>query len=137
MNNGFYTVLSKIYDLMDIIYFSDRTRSPREKILACIPNDKIKVIDVCCGTMSNSLSVAVKRPKVQIVGLDMSKSMLRIAQKKIGAKGIDNAHVKVGDATNINCKDNTFDYAILGLVLHETNEELSKDIGGNKKNIET
>lgn len=124
MNIGIYKVLSKIYDSLDVIYF--RQNSPREQILNCISDDNVAIIDICCGTLSSGISIASKKPNSKVIGLDISKPMLRIAKNKLQKSLLENVHIKLGDACNTRLKANTLDYAILALVLHESNEELRR-----------
>ena len=44
-----YSILSKAYDLLDIIYFREKGKNPREVILEMITDEGIHVLDMCCG----------------------------------------------------------------------------------------
>lgn len=123
-----YKMISKTYNLLDVIYFRNTPGNPRKKIFDLIPDEDIKVLDLCCGTMSNSIELAEKKQKLQVTGLDLSKEMLAIAMDKINAMQLTNIKTVVGDATDTKCPDQYFDYVILGLVLHETPEELNRKI---------
>jgi ubiquinone/menaquinone biosynthesis C-methylase UbiE len=39
-----------------------------------------KVLDLCTGTATNALSIARRRPDTKVVGIDLSKDMLRVAK---------------------------------------------------------
>lgn len=49
-----YRAISKIYDLLDSVHFSEKGKNPRDIIRKMIPNEKIKVLDLC---LSNQFDV--------------------------------------------------------------------------------
>lgn len=119
-----YAALAKVYDLLDVIYFRETGKNPREVIEHWIPNENKKLMDLCCGTLSNTLTIAKKNSALNVIGLDLSKDMLRVAKKKAKQQGLKNVRFKCADATNTGFKDESFDYLILGLVLHENTPSL-------------
>ncbi|MCQ2408363.1 MAG: class I SAM-dependent methyltransferase [Oscillospiraceae bacterium] len=123
-----YTFLSLGYDLLDVIWFSDKGRNPRDVIENLIPNKECKVLDMCCGTFSNGLPIAKKNPKNLVIGLDRSKAMLREASTKIQSAGLQNVKLLCRDAAQTGLKPQIFDYIILGLVLHECDSDLWQGI---------
>lgn len=124
-----YTFLSLEYDLLDVIWFREKAGiNPREVIRDIIPNEDCKILDMCCGTLSNGLSIAKSKPNCKIYGIDRSKDMLREAKRKIRKSKLKNVKVKVADATASGIKEKSFDYIVIGLVLHECSPELKADI---------
>ncbi|MBD5135184.1 MAG: class I SAM-dependent methyltransferase [Lachnospiraceae bacterium] len=121
-----YNIISKAYDLLDIVYFNEIGKSPRQVIMNMIPNSKINILDMCCGTLSNTITIANCKPDTKVVGLDLSKDMLRVAKKKLYKQQIKNVYLKCADATRTKLKEQSFDYIIIGLVLHECSPELVK-----------
>lgn len=119
-----YRIMANAYDLLDVMYFSKSTTSPREVIKGLIPNKQLRVLDLCCGTLSNSLLLAKEKPALQVMGLDLSLPMLKEARRKITAKSLPNVHLRHGDATNTTLPSHSIDYIILGLVLHESSPAL-------------
>lgn len=89
-----------------------------------IPDEKSMVLDMCCGTGSNGINVAIKNPHVTVVGLDRSKSMLLKARQKVNSLGLNNVKLICRDATDTGLKSEMFDYIIIGLALHECNPDL-------------
>lgn len=71
-----------------------------------------KVLDLCCGT--GDLSGITKKlyPKVSVIGIDFSDSMLEIARKKYGQI----PYIKA-DATNLPVLENSLDFVIMGFGL--------------------
>ena len=130
-----YKSISKVYDALDRMYFTSGGRNPRELIGEMIQKDKAKVLDMCCGTFANGYVVACNKPDAMVVGLDRSKPMLRKAKQKVEDKGLRNVKLICKDATNTGIKSNTFDYIIIGLVLHECNPELWKAILSEVKRL--
>lgn len=119
-----YSFMSVGYDLLDKFWFSDAGKNPRDVIEKIIPNEKCRVLDMCCGTFSNGLPIAMKNSKNRVIGLDRSKAMLREARAKVKKSGLTNVKLVCTDATKTGIKSESFDYIIMGLVLHECSEEL-------------
>lgn len=123
-----YTFLSLEYDLLDVIWFGEKGINPRNVIQKIIPDEECRILDMCCGTLSNGLFIAKSKPKCKIYGIDRSKDMLREAKRKIRKNKLHNVKVKTADATASGLKENSFDYIVIGLVLHECSPELRTGI---------
>lgn len=123
-----YTFLSLGYDLLDKIWFSDYGDNPRDVIETIIPDKECTVLDLCCGTFSNGLPIAKKNPHNTVIGLDRSEAMLREAKAKVKKTGLKNVRLLCRDATQTGLPSKSFEYVILGLVLHECNAELWQGI---------
>ena len=127
-----YKIMSPGYDILDKTYFRDNGRkngrNPREVLSELVPNEKCIVLDMCCGTLSNGISVAIKNPEVTVVGLDRSKPMLRKARQKVRELNLENVKLICRDATDTGLRNEMFDFIIIGLVLHECNPDLWKGI---------
>ena len=123
-----YSRIAKGYDLIDVLYFTPEGNNPRAKIAELIPDENLRVLDLCCGTMGNSIPLAKKRRKIQLTGLDRSPDMLAAARQKLRENGLENVETLAGDAAHTKFDNNSFDYIILGLVLHETEEPMAEKI---------
>ena len=123
-----YKIMSPSYDILDKTFFRNNGRkdgrNPREVLAELIPNEKSMVLDMCCGTGSNGINVAIKNPNVTVVELDRSKSMLLKARQKENSLGFNNVKLICRDATDTGLKSEIFDYIIIGLALHECNPDL-------------
>lgn len=132
VSQNMYKIISSSYDILDRTFFRDNGskdgRNPREVLAELIPDEKCTVLEMCCGTASNGIGVAIKKPNVRLVGLDRSKSMLMKARQKVQSLDLKNVKLICRDATDTGLKDEMFDYIILGLVLHECNPDLWKGI---------
>ena len=123
----FYKIISKGYDLLDVIYFRNFKKSPRKAVLDRIYENE-KILDVCTGTATNAITIAKEKTNAKIIGIDLSKDMLKVAQNKIRKNGLKNIRLFEMDATHLKFKSNCFDKILISLVLHELDEELAVKI---------
>ncbi len=123
-----YKGMSKIYDLLDIIYFTNNDWNPRKALSNYINKQDVKILDICTGTAANAIAIAKLNTDSIIVGIDLSKEMLHIAQKKVDSNDLNNVKLYNMDASDTTFEDNTFDVIIISLVLHELPEELASKI---------
>ena len=132
--NWFYRILSKIYDLLDVIYFRDINNSPRKVTLDRI-NENDRVLDLCTGTATNAITIARQKKGAKVVGIDLSTNMLKVGKNKIRKNNLKNIKLYQMDATKLKFKDNTFDKILISLVLHEVNDELAGKILKEAKRV--
>ena len=130
----FYKAMSEFYDLIDIVYFRDYENSPRKVVLESIGNEE-RVLDLCTGTATNALKIAKSKPLSEIIGIDLSKDMLKIAQGKVKKSKVQNIKLYHMDATNMRFQDKFFDKILLSLVLHEVEENLAEKILTEAKRV--
>ncbi len=123
-----YKALSKIYDLLDVIYFRNNKHNPRSILIDYINQNDDMILDICTGTASNAISIANRKKDTRIIGIDISKEMLQIAEKKIKKQGLNNIKLFKMNATQTSFKDNTFNVIVISLVLHELPEELANNM---------
>ena len=123
----FYKIISKGYDLLDVIYFRNFKKSPRKAVLDRIYENE-KILDLCTGTATNAITIAKEKTNAKIIGIDLSKDMLKVAQNKIRKNGLKNIRLYQMDATHLKFKSNCFDKILISLVLHELDEELAVKI---------
>lgn len=129
-----YKLLASVYDFMDIVYFADYKKSPRKAVMQSINNNDI-ILDVCTGTATNAINIATSKPGTKIVGIDLSKDMLRIAKAKVKKKQISNIKLKHMDATELTFKDKVFDKILISLVLHELDEPITDKLLQQAKRV--
>jgi ubiquinone/menaquinone biosynthesis C-methylase UbiE len=89
----------------------------------------MNVLDIGCGTGSH-LKLYRDR-KCNVSGIDLSPSMMKIAEKKLG----DNADLKLADAANTGFEDNKFDLILSSTVLHEMSPQVRSDVLKETKRI--
>ena len=84
-----YNQNADIYDLLDVLYFKNYETSPRKVVLEAI-GDSDEVLDLCTGTATNGINIAKAKESAQVVGVDLSKDMLQIAENKAKQAGVTN-----------------------------------------------
>lgn len=130
-----YTFISLGYSLLDKLWLGVKGVNPRKIIEEIIPNEKYNILDMCCGTLCNSYPIALKNDKNEIVGIDRSKSMLKYANKKIKNGNLNNIKTICTDALNTKFESNSFDYIIIGLILHECSSDFRGELLNEAKRL--
>lgn len=75
-----------------------------------IPAEFSQILDLGCGPGGWVLSAAHAYPKVEIAGIDISKTMISYANARARSQGLNNASFQVMDATQpLDFSDDTFD----------------------------
>jgi demethylmenaquinone methyltransferase/2-methoxy-6-polyprenyl-1,4-benzoquinol methylase len=123
-----YTLISKIYGLLDVVFFKDNGKNPRKILLSKIPNEDINVLEIAVGTAQNCILLAKNREKIDITGIDLSDDMLGIARKSIKKKNINNISLVKMNAENMSFDNEKYDVIIVSLLLHELSTELGSKI---------
>lgn len=120
-------LLSKIYDLMDKMLFFKKDYNPRYNLAQLIPNSNISILDVCFGTGNTSIAIAKKNNKNRITGIDISKDMLRVGERKLKKLNLNNISTYNIDATKMNFKEK-FDIVTTSLSLHEMPSDMMTSV---------
>jgi demethylmenaquinone methyltransferase/2-methoxy-6-polyprenyl-1,4-benzoquinol methylase len=83
--------------------------------------DKIKILDVCTGTGAQAFAFAKKG--YEVVGIDLSEGMLRVAKKK---NKYENVRFVMADATKMpfDFEPVYFDFACISFGLHDMPHEV-------------
>lgn len=112
--------MARFYDLV----FGPLLRDVRKKIIDVSKiNEQDSVLEVACGTGEQALLYA-KRGAV-ITGLDLSKDMLAVANKKRGTYPLKFLQ---GDATSLPFEDNQFNLTTITLALHEMTPDIRDEV---------
>jgi len=130
-----YKVLSKVYDLMDLILFSNNMSNPRKALAAQLPNVHIKILDVCCGTGNSSIAIGCKNSNNSVVGIDLSKDMLKIANKKTLKHKFSNITFREMNAMYMDFQDGSFDVVTISLALHEMPQDVINPVLAEIKRV--
>jgi demethylmenaquinone methyltransferase/2-methoxy-6-polyprenyl-1,4-benzoquinol methylase len=88
----------------------------------CAPSDGMKVLEVGCGTGTNL--ELFHRAGCQVSGIDLSPSMLTVAEAKLGGR----AELRLGDAADMPYDDGSFDLVTAFLTLHEVSPETRESV---------
>ena len=60
-----------------------------------------RLLDIGCGPGGWALEVAYAHPGIEVVGIDISLTMVEYARAQARVQGLDNAHFRVMDATKL------------------------------------
>jgi len=93
---SYYRLHSRIYDLTRWSFLFGR----RELVAAlpkAIPAPR-RVLEVGCGTGDNLLALSEAFPNAMVMGVDVSKSMLAVAERKLFARRVKLIHASYDDA---------------------------------------
>ncbi|MCP4344693.1 MAG: class I SAM-dependent methyltransferase [Desulfobacterales bacterium] len=116
-----YKIFSKIYDnifhLMENILFLDKNKNPRYALGCKVPNNNLRILDVCCGTGRGCVPFA--KSSDTVTGIDLSPHMLALAEEKINNLQSHNISFLQMDATDMNFSDKEFDVIVSSFGLHE------------------
>ncbi|WP_167959080.1 class I SAM-dependent methyltransferase [Anaerosporobacter faecicola] len=123
-----YRFLAKFYDLLDVTYFRKKEESPRRAVMNQITDSDRVILDLCTGTGANALTIAKEKRHAKLYGVDLSTKMLQIAKEKKKKEQVANLKFMEMDATNLTFEKESFDVALLSLVLHEIKEDLAAKI---------
>jgi demethylmenaquinone methyltransferase/2-methoxy-6-polyprenyl-1,4-benzoquinol methylase len=104
---------------VEIFFYFNPETSPRHRLARLIPNEDLRILDVCFGTGNNTLMVAKNNDKNTITGLDLSADMLRVANRKIRKQGVSNIETIRMDAADMDLDDESFDVVTSAFGLHE------------------
>jgi SAM-dependent methyltransferase len=119
MNFSFSTLIYKL--LIDPILAKNHS-----KILYYIkPADR--VIDVACGTGSQSIAIAGKARNV--IGIDLSEEMINMARRTALRTDLENIQFEISDASDLSAyKDQEFDIAVSSMAIHQFDPEVAVKI---------
>lgn len=98
------------YDNLNRVISLGMDQSWRRKVIASIVKRQPEnVLDIATGTGDLAISLAEKGLR-NIVGLDLSKGMLAVADKKIKEKNLqDKISTRIGDSEDLPFEDHSFD----------------------------
>lgn len=105
------------YDKLNSIMSLGTHQKWRQKATEKIDVAPRKILDLCCGTADWTIMLAQRYPHSQIVGMDFSQEMLKVAQQKVGRSEAINIVLESGNAMNLRYADNSFDVVTIGFGL--------------------
>jgi demethylmenaquinone methyltransferase / 2-methoxy-6-polyprenyl-1,4-benzoquinol methylase len=107
------------YDLMNDILSFRRHKAWRKITMRKMNIDQGQTaLDLCCGTCDWTISLAEASKTGRVVGLDFSKNMLEIGQRKVESANLEQQIELIqGNAMSLPFEDNSFDYVTIGFGL--------------------
>jgi demethylmenaquinone methyltransferase/2-methoxy-6-polyprenyl-1,4-benzoquinol methylase len=105
-----FDTISDVYDKVNKILFFGLHSVWRKKVVKILIDKKpVKILDIATGTGDLAIDLTKTNAK-NIVGVDISKEMLKIARNKVNNNNLnDIIEIQLGDAENLNFQDNYFD----------------------------
>lgn len=111
-----FNSIATSYDKLNNIISFNMHSNIKKQAIGNLPLDhKIKILDVCTGTGDIAIYFAKLLPCADIVGVDFSPEMLKIASIK--AQNYKNINFMEGDALNLPFDDGEFDIAFISFGL--------------------
>lgn len=103
--------IAPYYDKICHILSFNIDRLWRKRLVKLVAGIKpVNIVDIATGTGDVAISMARNIPTAQIVGIDLSEEMLKVAQQKIEYSGIKpNIKLLCEDAENLSLASNSFD----------------------------
>lgn len=105
------------YDKLNSIMSLGTHQKWRQQATRKLKVNPDKVLDLCCGTADWTITLAKRYPHAEIIGMDFSQEMLKIAQQKVSDAKVQNIILESGDAMNLRYPDNSFDAVTIGFGL--------------------
>lgn len=111
--------ISNQYDSMNSVITFKRHIAWRQDVMKRMNvKEGSKALDVCTGTGDWAIALAdVIGTNGEVIGLDFSKNMLKIAQDKQEQHALKQLTFIEGNAMELPCEDHSFDYVTIGFGL--------------------
>jgi ubiquinone/menaquinone biosynthesis C-methylase UbiE len=116
--------LEHSYRLFDVPFALDRRGNPRHALARQIPQEPLRILDLCCGPGNSALAVAQAHARATVVGADLSPHMLAVARGRMVRRGLHNVHLCQTDAGRLPFADGVFDAAMISFGLHELDPDV-------------
>jgi ubiquinone/menaquinone biosynthesis C-methylase UbiE len=130
-----FRFIAGFYDLFDLALVFSGDNNPRLALARRIPNEPLRILDVCVGTANAAVTVAKTNDRNQIVGIDLSPVMLAVAQAKVRGRGIANVSFLQMNAQKMEFDDGEFDIAMVSFGLHEMDYGLMTGVLGEMARV--
>lgn len=106
-----WRILAPLYDIVTRPFLS---RLRDQVVDFANPIKGSRILDVATGTGEQALAFA--RKGYDVVGIDLSEDMLRVAKRK---KRVGNAKFELADATSLPFEDGSFEVTCISFALHD------------------
>jgi ubiquinone/menaquinone biosynthesis C-methylase UbiE len=116
--------LGSAYALFDLPFMLDRRGNPRHALARSIPDQPLRVLDVCCGPGNTLLAIARANLRNHLIGVDLSPAALTVAAGRARRRGLGNVNLCRMDAAHLAFDDASVDVASITFGLHELEPEV-------------
>lgn len=119
-----FDAISFRYDLLNFLMsFGLDSRWRKRLVKEALLKKNDVILDLACGTGDISFSfLESKTEGMQVTGSDFSPEMIKLAQKKAQKRKKTEINFIVGDALNIDYKDNSVDVISIGFALRNLSD---------------
>jgi len=107
------------YDLFRLPFLFDPRGDPRQAAGRRAPDEARRILDVASGTGEAAIALARSHPQAEVLGIDITPSMLAIAKRKAAKAGLRNLTFQWMDASAMDLPDASFDAVTITFALHE------------------
>lgn len=94
-----------------------------EAVVAALPSGPRHVLDMGCGPGWLAIAIARRRPDVQVVAVDLSEAMVRIARRN--GRGVPNLEVRREHGAHLSAADESTDFVVSAESMHHWREPLA------------
>jgi ubiquinone/menaquinone biosynthesis C-methylase UbiE len=110
-------LFTSIYEKASRLVIGSYYSRVAEEIVSVLKEGRL--LDLGTGPGYLPLEIAKKSPFVTVVGIDLSRSFIRMARRKAGWAGLEQrVRFEVGNATNLTFEDDSFDMIVSTGMLH-------------------
>ncbi len=113
-----FEIIAPRYDFITVFLSYGMDRGWKRELIETLNiKGNEKALDLACGTGDITFALGEKLPAGDATGLDITKGMIEIANKKLGEKSVNNVSFQLGDIMSMPFADATFDYVTCGYAL--------------------
>lgn len=124
--HGVFEKISENYDQMNSVISFQMHKKWRKDTMERMKVEKgKKALDVCCGTADWTIALAEEvGQQGEVIGLDFSKNMLQVGEKKVKELKLSQVKLTHGNAMELPFPDHSFDYVTIGFGLRNVPDYL-------------
>lgn len=113
-----FEIIAPRYDFITVFLSYGMDRGWKRELIEMLNiRGNEKALDLACGTGDITFALGEKLPAGEATGLDITKGMIEIANRKLGEKNVNNVSFQLGDIMSMPFADATFDYVTCGYAL--------------------
>ena len=128
IEGGYLTIAAAVsYDPITQYALPPGEALVRQTAIAAIQSKPRRILDLGCGTGSQTILLKQAFPDAEVIGVDLSPYMLVVAAEKATQAGLD-IHWRHGLAEQTGFPDASFDLVTASLLFHETPTAIAQAI---------
>jgi len=123
----FEGAVGKYYDLIFKATSLGMEKQIRNKMFTQFPQSPTRILDLACGTASQTIAIARRYGQAEIHGIDLSNTALATGRKKLKKHNLA-ANLSQQNMEKTNFPSEYFDVVTIGLGLHEVPANIRPNI---------